>query len=142
MRIKKTYRSAVQAGKVLNERSTSTDNTYSCDFMNKSTGYSTNEVKTGKTWLDGKTIYRKTVNLGALPNTSTLAVNHDIQNVERFISITGMALRASNNTNMPLPYVHATTPITIYANATQVVVETTNDRTAFTAFAILEYTKN
>ena len=39
-----------------------------------SLSYSTNEVKTGGKWIDGKPIYRKVVDFGALPNASEKTV--------------------------------------------------------------------
>lgn len=61
MRIKKTYKSFVPSGKIVNSRSTSNDNTYSCDYINNINTYSTEEVKTGETWIDGKPIYRRII---------------------------------------------------------------------------------
>ena len=44
---------------VQNVSSDSTTDTYSCDYINDCNTYSTSEVKTNKTWIDGKPIYRK-----------------------------------------------------------------------------------
>ena len=42
--------------------------------------YSTSEVDTGYTWTDGSPIYKKTINIGALPNATTKSVAHNISN--------------------------------------------------------------
>lgn len=85
-RIKKTYRSAVKDAKVLNERSASQDNTYSCDYLNKRGIYSTEEVKTGETWIDGKPIYRKVIHKGSFSNLSTITATTD-KTIDTVISI-------------------------------------------------------
>ena len=104
--------------------------------------YSESEINTGKSWIDGKPIYRKVVHINGLPNSTTKIISHNIQSPKRFINVTGFAFRSSDNVNIALPYSHPTTPVTIYANSTNLVVETTSDRTAWDGYAILEYTKN
>lgn len=49
--------------------------------------YSTDEVLTGKTWIDGKPIYRKVVDFGDITltvNTDT-KINHNISNIDTLI---------------------------------------------------------
>ena len=66
---------------IVNGYSTSTQDGYSCDYINDINTYSTSETDTGKRWIDGKKIYRKTFtgsyNSGAelLSGVDTL-VNH------------------------------------------------------------------
>ena len=58
------------------------------DYVDNSNSYSTNEIKTGGTWIDGKPIYRKVV-------THTLSdalvglvvIQHNIQNIETPIRV-------------------------------------------------------
>jgi hypothetical protein len=52
--------------------------------------YSTNEVRVG-TWIDGKPIYKKTIDTGALPNASVKGVAHNISNIEWVLDIRGTA---------------------------------------------------
>ena len=49
--------------------------------------YSTDEVETGMYWIDGKPIYRKVINCGALPNNAAKDTAHNIQNLERSHSL-------------------------------------------------------
>ena len=143
MRIKKTYRSAVQQGKVLNEKSTSQDNTYSCDYLNGGLDYSTGEIKTGGTWIDGKPIYRKVVNFGVLPNTNTKSVNHNISNIKNVIKIDGIF--SKQNFFAPMPAsdtLNIAYQVKLYMNNESVVISTANDRSDCSAYIILEYTKN
>lgn len=50
--------------------------------------YSTNEQSTGNTWIDGKTIYSKTIlkSVTSLSNSTTVAVN--ISNIDAVVSLT------------------------------------------------------
>ena len=81
MRIKKTSETTPTMASVVNTTNSSTTDAYSCDYVNKLQTYSTSETDTGKRWIDGKKIYRKTFtgsyNSGAelLSGVDTL-VNH------------------------------------------------------------------
>lgn len=44
--------------------------------------YSTEEVKTGETWIDGKPIYRKVISLTASTSTKSLSISSIISNVD------------------------------------------------------------
>lgn len=69
MRIKKTSETRPLTGSIVNEHSTSDKNTYSCDYLNGCNTYSTTEVNTGKKWVNGKPIYKKTYT-GTIPTLS------------------------------------------------------------------------
>lgn len=57
MRIKKIAQSIGVIGKILNARSTSQTDTYSCNYINKLNEYSDTEQVIGK-YIDGKPLYR------------------------------------------------------------------------------------
>ena len=103
--------------------------------------YSTSEVATDFTWVDGKTIYRKTVNIGNLPNTTTKSVAHGITTIQNVIRLYGFAKTGS--IYVPLPFVSniLTSQITININGANIDVITGSDRSAFTGYIIIEYTK-
>lgn len=104
--------------------------------------YSTSEVDTGKTWIDGKKIYRKVVEFGTLPNTTTKAVAHGITNIGTFVHVSGFCIGQSNEIlPIPLAWPTATSIIGIYATTINVIVNTAMDRTNYTGYVILEYTK-
>lgn len=106
------------------------------------TNYSTTEQNTGCKWIDGKTIYRKVVNLGSLPNATPGSVAHGISNISTVIRLTGMATNGTVFLPLPLArYNNFASQIGLYADMTNIVVEPGNDRTAFTGFAIIEFTK-
>ena len=101
--------------------------------------YSTAEQKIG-TWIDGKTIYRKVINLGNLPNNTTKTVKTGINGfADTITSLKGMAI---GNYSFPLPFV-AENWISMYAGneATEIIINCVGDRSNFTGYAIIEYTK-
>ncbi len=55
----------------------------------ESLSYSTTEQKTGGVWIDGKPIYRKVVNFGALLNTANKTVAHNIANIDKIVKMFG-----------------------------------------------------
>lgn len=105
--------------------------------------YSTSEVNTGATWVDGKTIYKKTINFGALPNNTSKSVAHGISSRDNFITISGFAKNTSSGDVVPLPRAHPVASAThdLYATSTNVIVTTASDRTAWNAYVTLTYTK-
>lgn len=60
MRIKKILGTVGLVGNVLNKKSISKKDAYSCDYINKLNTYSTEEQIIG-TWINGKPLYRKVV---------------------------------------------------------------------------------
>ena len=113
----------------------------------ESLSYSETEIKTGGKWVDGKPIYRKVINFGALPNTAKRSVNHNIANLGYFTSIKGIAVNTSSGykQTLTLPYASGGTlaeSVAIYTNYTRVEVGAGNDRSGYdTCYIVLEYTK-
>ena len=108
--------------------------------------YSTTEQNTGRKWIDGKDIYFKVVELGALPNATTKNVAHGITGISEWVKIEGTANNATNTSGISIPLVYdgnnATNNTRIAVNDTNVVLETDTDRSSFNkCYAILYYTK-
>lgn len=107
--------------------------------------YSTSEVETGKYWIDMKPVYRKVVNLGALPNGAVKDVAHDISNLDTIVSVSCCAYAPSADTFMPIPFVtvdSTAAQVRVTISKTAINIQTGTNRNAFsTAHAILEYTK-
>lgn len=107
--------------------------------------YTTSEVDTGFTWVDGKTIYKKTVSTGALPNATTKNVAHGITGYQNFIDISGWSTNGTVFT--PLPYAPSggTVPqvaVLVAINGDNITLETTTNRSAYTvSYVTLYYTK-
>lgn len=108
--------------------------------------YSTSEVDTGTTWIDGSHIYKKTIDTGTLPNSGRKNVAHNISNLGTVIKIEGYAKQAQTSDCMPLPF---TTPYetaciaVVVENAANIVIQTRSDRSDFTeSYITLYYTKS
>ena len=106
--------------------------------------YSTSEQVIG-TWIDGKSLYEKTINFGALPNNESKKVNHNIANVKRiwiydgyaFNSVSGYCnqLNLSGTANISSQW---------YSGCTDTFVEVrpNSDRTAYDeCYITVRYTK-
>lgn len=97
--------------------------------------YSTNETLTSKVWINGKPIYRKVINMGNLNNATGKSVNHGISNMDKTVGIMGIADNGST-------YVlGAGFNDEIYWTKTAVIWNTKTNRTTYTAYVVLEYTK-
>lgn len=123
--------------------STSVTNALSANqgrILNDRFNYSTTEKVVG-TWIDGKPLYSKVVNLGALPDNGTKSIAHSIQNLKRVVKLEGFAGSSVNKGGITLP--HATnTPVALYVDDTNVSVKTSNNASAYTeAYAFVYYTK-
>lgn len=104
--------------------------------------FSTGEVLTNKVWTNGKAVYRKVVDLGALPNATTKSVPHGITGATAFVSVKGGATGGGASTALP----HSSPAginfgIGMSVSGANVDVVTGTDRTTWTGFAVLEYTK-
>ncbi len=106
--------------------------------------YSTSEQISG-VWIDGKTIYKKTVDCGDLVNTTYKAVAHGISNLACVISATGMMQdKATSNRRwrpLNIPNTNVQNYIIVEVDATYVWVYCGADRTNQTAWVTLYYTK-
>ena len=105
--------------------------------------YSTDEHPIG-TWIDGSTLYEKTVDLGTLPNATNKAVAHGISNLYCVISIEGVAVDPTSSKtfkNLPFPVASGTGAISYYIDDTYVRITTSNDQRGYNGYATLRYTK-
>lgn len=125
----------------------------------KDTGYYlTTEINTSQKWFqptsaapDGpltRNAYRVVVNFGALPNTATKSVAHNIEGLTAgsfFWTFIGGYATDAAAMGIPLPYSSGTlnANIELNADATNVNVTTSIDYTAYTTcYIVLEYLKN
>lgn len=108
--------------------------------------YSTSEINTGATWIDGSAIYKKTVNFGTLPNATSKDVAHGISNLGRVVKIEGYAFRSSDSTNFPIPFASengANNCIGITVTQTNISIGTGTDRSNISeCYVTLYYTKS
>ena len=106
--------------------------------------YSTSEQDTGCKWIDGKKIYKKTIDFGALPNASIKNVDHGVANIARVVKIDGIISFGSNTwSNIPLVYqgVDSVYNAEFQVTTTQVHCATSKDRSNLSAIITFYYTK-
>ena len=104
--------------------------------------YSTTEQLTGDVWIDGKPIYRKVINIGTLPNATTKSVAHGISNLETVIDIKGFYKEGT--VYIPNVYVVPGTlsnGVRTYISGGNVNVSAGINRTGYSGYVIIEYTK-
>lgn len=134
---------AVTTGKIIDSAVTADK----IDFTTFGGGnYSLTEQATGFTWVDGNTIYKKTIDFGALPNTSTKVVAHGITNLGWLIFLAGMGKRETDGTFFPIPFASeqgTANAIGVTADSTNIGLATGFDRSNITqSYITLYYTKN
>lgn len=101
--------------------------------------YSNAEVVIGE-YL-GKPLYRKVINYGALPNTTTKEVNHNISNLDCITNIRGIATNGSSFIILPRTHTASNLCIVLEATKTTILINDGYNFSAFSAQIILEYTK-
>lgn len=107
--------------------------------------YSTEHI-VGK-WIDGKTLYEKTVDTGALPNSTTNTILVGISNFDKLIQLYGVAYHSNNNVMIPLPFAassNVTDQVTVYYQKTSdtIAIKTTGNLSAYSqSYVTLRYTK-
>ena len=106
--------------------------------------YSTSEQATNRTWVDGKTIYQKTINFGALPAAGQKTVAHGISTIDFVIEAQAYTKNPSVSAYLYLPFASPTASnnIQLNVNATSVLITVGINRSAFTStYVTLFYTK-
>ena len=107
--------------------------------------YSTIETKIG-TWIDGKPIYRKVINVGKLTQQNNNFYNHNITNLGQIVD--ARAIGYDGTQYYPIPFAAVSSMFSnknvgLRVSSTQVSigVGVTTDFQSHSAIVILEYTK-
>lgn len=105
--------------------------------------YSTDEVNTGVKWIDGKTIYRKVINMGSLPVANQEKnVAHNINDLDYIVKLSGIAKNPSSNYYQILPFITDSIVVQLYANNTNISYYSSSDMSRYTiSYVTIEYTK-
>lgn len=114
------------------------------DWSTMPGSYSTTEQKTPFTWIDGKPIYKKTINFGNLPNATAKQVSHGITNMARVVKIEGIIqMNSTLWTATPLVYkgVDSTYNAEFQVSTTYVHCANSQDRSNLSAIVTIWYTK-
>ena len=93
-------------------------------------------------WIDGRTIYKKTIEWGAMPNAARVNKNSQFPNDATIINIEAVAMSSTAAHNMP--YVYDAIVDTVFVGNTtngQLCIVTTNDRSTWNAYITLYYCK-
>lgn len=103
----KAFQSSGVSAQILNTKTTSTTNAYSCDYINNnfnSNVYSTSETVIG-TWIDGRPIYRKVLKFTGLSTATVKTVSYNISNAVNQIWIEKGFVESSTGRIVTLPEV-------------------------------------
>nr|DAN30294.1 MAG TPA: hypothetical protein [Caudoviricetes sp.] len=106
--------------------------------------YSTDEINTGKKWINGKTIFQKTFAMGGLGRATTIKKPHNISNLDLVVRIQGIAKENSIGATINLPHAADQQPytVTVYADNTNVNIQTYADQSGYAqSYVTLWYTK-
>lgn len=110
--------------------------------LNAEPDYSTSEVDTKVKWIDGKTIYRKTVSCGTGPNNTSKSTPHGISNLKRVIRYEGYGYDGSSCIPLPFASISAPASVQIHSDSTNIYITTGVDRSNLTeTYMTLWYTK-
>ena len=96
-------------------------------------------------WKDGKPLYQKTINFGALPNAITKNVAHGISNLDYVTNIFCVASNSDGSIQATLPYLNPrsdTNDVSIKVNGNDIQIVSASDMSAFIkTFVTVQYTK-
>ena len=121
-------------------------------YLDPKNDYSTEEKVIG-TWIDGKTLYQRTIDFGYLANTAIKDVDSGIavDVVDKVVSVTGALFNSSVFSYRPLPYTYKNNETILVAsvwiqklsNETNYIVRVNSswDATAEYAYITIQYTK-
>lgn len=108
--------------------------------------YSTSEINTGFSWIDGSTIYKKTIDFGALPSSTTKTVAHGVANLGLVIAIDGVIKSSTGLLQYPLPFAsksQTSDNIELQIDGTNVQIGTSNDYwSSFVGYVTIYYVKS
>jgi microcystin-dependent protein len=118
-------------------------------YLNPSLDYSTSEKVVGK-WIDGSTLYQKTVNFGTLPNTTEKNVAHNISNLSQVVHMQAILYSTGSSAiYSPLSYIQigndntrqTNADVAWYATKTNIAIRTADNKSTLSCYVTLQYTK-
>lgn len=100
--------------------------------------YSEEEREIG-VWINGKPLYEKTINFGAIPNNTTKSVAHNISNLEKVVFFSGVMLSSTSSETLPSG---ENSNFRLQANNTNINVITSTSWNSWTdSYITIRYTK-
>ena len=135
-KIKKIATSIGVLGKILNSKSSSKQDTYSCDYINKLNTYSEEEQVIG-TWTDGKPLYRKVITKNI--TSTSQAVSDVFKNLNTIVSINGIFTGADYI--IPYGFNNDKTFVAVFYEKSSNTLQFRSNYSSGKTRTILEYTK-
>jgi len=115
------------------------------DFTTLGGNYSTTEQDTGFTWINGEHIYKKTIDLGGLPNATTKSIAHGITNLGRIIKQESWAYSSTDSTFLFIPHTNTgyiDRQVVVVVVGSNIDIRAGSDQSPYTeAYTTLYYTK-
>ena len=105
--------------------------------------YSTDEQDTGLKWVDGESIYQKTIYVASCNAGGSYNINHNITYFGRLISIVGQGVYS--NLYLPLPYVSTSFDYAIClgnVTSTTFMIQTGGSISLTDTYVTIQYTKS
>lgn len=104
--------------------------------------YSTDEQIVG-TWVDGSILYEKTVEFGALPNTATKTVSHEITNVDMIFATEAFMFNPTTGYSTYLNMTNDTisSQVQYVVNRNNIEIWAGLNRTGWMGYVTVRYTK-
>ena len=139
----------ISSSEILRKNSTHTVEQSLEELENASTGvfYSTQEKQVGA-WTDGNLLYEKTIDFGPLPNGTSKNVPHLVDNPDVVWIYDGFVRDGDNFCGLSSPRVARNVPAEIktydwktMVTKTDVIIETTSDKSSASAVVVIRYTK-
>lgn len=105
--------------------------------------YSTEEIDTGETWVDGKDIYRKTYATGNLPASGAAYIDIDVDAIDAIVNYYGTATDDTNTITLPYYVLDEASGagVQVGINNNRIKINVGGDRSSYSGFVTLEYTK-
>lgn len=123
-------------------------NTSDIENLQNGNVYSTNEVNTGKVWINGKPIYRKVIEITSPSLSATTDYSHGIENVDILRPVEMFVLRNIDNTVRPINIAYSASTIITQGAKTKISYRIPTDIWSWTyqpsdltLYVIVEYTK-
>lgn len=110
-------------------------------YLNPSLSFSTEEQVVG-TWINGKQIYQKTINVGYFPNATYTEYPHGIANIDKIVGLDVIVDGGAYFLTVNGSYATSGTNSTYaYASTTSITLGSLIDRSSWYAYATIRYTK-
>ncbi len=130
----------------INGKKFDVNNNVDLEGLSTLSNYNTEEELTEQRWIDGRPIYRKVINFGSLPNNTAKTINHNISNMNDYWMDMENSFVAYQNSDSRFP-ITLGSPLMVSASwyptltLTTLSFTTGSDRTLFSAYVVIKYTK-